>query len=710
MKRNREVMLFALLAAAALAFQFRAAFADGHLLYPAVLEDPAARYSFLPWDVHAARLLHAGEFPLWNSLNACGTPLLANLQSSVFNPLKWPYYIFRAPRLLDLFVIARLALAAAFAFALARELGRSRAGAAAAGLALCLSGYLMKHQNMVNVSSEMWLPLLWLLALRERRGPSHARLIAGAAAFALVLSGGNPEAAFYVVILDLAFILVMARGRAEMARLALVAFAAPLMLGGLIVAAQLVPFAEYLGAGWHIHGPALHQLGRHPAGMIGSLVAPWLLGPGGTNPNQLISAPYLGAAVMLLALLGALHPAGAGRAGRFFAATALVLLGIVYALPGFDLLVRLPPLDRFGNGKFAMFGVTLAAAMLAGAGVDAIRSGRLLPRMSALALAGASIFFVAGLTFARRFGPIVPGGYIPPFLSLLAMGGLVFISLRRQRAAGATTVDAIPATRRAAVAAGIAALELVLLYYGFRRDTSFPAAMARGEVPAALAPVAADPGARFTAIGGILHPNLNLICGLSDLRSFDGLYPRRYVEAMGRIEGFGMDQAVENFFSHGWMFDVRAEKLGSPLLEELAVGYVVTREGVTATGLELVRSGDYKVYRMWSARPRVASFRWIPPGREIVEETSGRVTIAAVGNGILTLADTRFPGWRAEVDGRPVRIKPGDGTSRAVDLGPAGSHRVVFTYIPAGFRIGLWASLSSILAAAAFIILKISKP
>ena len=58
----------------------------------------------------------------------------------------------------------------------------------------------------------------------------------------------------------------------------------------------------------------------------------------------------------------------------------------------------------------------------------------------------------------------------------------------------------------------------------------------------------------------------------------------------------------------------------------------------------------------------------------------------------LVLADTFDPGWSATIDGRPAPIRPAFAAFRAVYLGE-GKHRVAFTYEPAGFRVGLIATL-----------------
>jgi hypothetical protein len=73
----------------------------------------------------------------------------------------------------------------------------------------------------------------------------------------------------------------------------------------------------------------------------------------------------------------------------------------------------------------------------------------------------------------------------------------------------------------------------------------------------------------------------------------------------------------------------------------------------------------------------------MPRPAEIVKYENEKVVIEAEAgrDGWLLLLDSYYPGWRAEVDGKPVEILRAHGFFRAVAL-PAGRHRVVFSYHP----------------------------
>jgi hypothetical protein len=71
------------------------------------------------------------------------------------------------------------------------------------------------------------------------------------------------------------------------------------------------------------------------------------------------------------------------------------------------------------------------------------------------------------------------------------------------------------------------------------------------------------------------------------------------------------------------------------------------------------------------------------------------VRARAGGPGLLVLGDNYFPGWKAEVDGRPVAVERVDYLFRGVRVG-AGEHTVVFRYEPLSWRVGWLVSLVSL--------------
>jgi hypothetical protein len=75
--------------------------------------------------------------------------------------------------------------------------------------------------------------------------------------------------------------------------------------------------------------------------------------------------------------------------------------------------------------------------------------------------------------------------------------------------------------------------------------------------------------------------------------------------------------------------------------------------------------------------PGVASIESSRPGR--IE-----VVVTSTSGGVLVLHDTYYPGWLAEVDGRPASILRAFVLFRGVEV-PAGTHRVTFRFAPFSF-------------------------
>ena len=67
--------------------------------------------------------------------------------------------------------------------------------------------------------------------------------------------------------------------------------------------------------------------------------------------------------------------------------------------------------------------------------------------------------------------------------------------------------------------------------------------------------------------------------------------------------------------------------------------------------------------------------------------------------GFLILADTFYPGWKAEVDGREEEVRTANGAFRAIPIA-AGRHEVRFAYESAAVRWGWIATLFGLACAA----------
>jgi len=128
---------------------------------------------FMPRRFFALETLLNGSLPLWNPLNACGVPFMANVQSSIFYPLSALVYLLPFPDGYNAFVIAHYILASICMYALMRHWNSSPFASAVAALVFAFGGYMQSiNDNLAFLTSTAWLPLIMLCfsrALQERR-------------------------------------------------------------------------------------------------------------------------------------------------------------------------------------------------------------------------------------------------------------------------------------------------------------------------------------------------------------------------------------------------------------------------------------------------------------------------------------------------------------------------------------------------------------
>jgi O-antigen/teichoic acid export membrane protein len=253
---------------------------------------------------------------------------------------------------------------------------------------------------------------------------------------------------------------------------------------------------------------------------------------------------------------------------------------------------------------------------------------------------------------------------------------------------------------------------------------------------------------RFTTFNApgekTFNANVGMYYGWHDIRGYDSIIPRQYVEFMNRIQ----PQANELLYNRIAPIyaqpggDVYAA-LDNPLLDLLNIKYLITEHAVPNPGWqEIYQDNAVRVYENQEVLPRalIAPEAQVVPANEqplttadlrrtiLLEETpadpnalvpaSPQVREArisrATGNevfvdvnlsdrGWLLLTDAYFPGWKAylrpfggdENEEIELPILRANSAFRAVYLADDGQWTVRFIYSPMSFKLGLYVSFLS---------------
>jgi len=138
------------------------------------------------------------------------------------------------------------------------------------------------------------------------------------------------------------------------------------------------------------------------------------------------------------------------------------------------------------------------------------------------------------------------------------------------------------------------------------------------------------------------------------------------------------------------LFEVTASPGPSHVAEAL---WVVPSDAAVLGGLRAIEASGLHPLREALAVSRDVEGVLVPEGSRaararVARSGGGRLDVRAPGPGVLVVAEGWDPGWSAEVDGVPARVLRVNHVQLAVVLGP-GLHRVVLSYAPRGFQLGL---------------------
>ena len=674
--------------------------------------DPIQQY--LPWRIFAVESVRAGLIPLWNPYQFCGTPFLANLQSTVLYPLNLLFLITGARHGFGVSAIIHLVLGGLFTYGFLRGLDLRRPAALLGALVVMFNGFTVSWLEYPTLSLWvlMWLPAILLCYQRSLRQPRSLWSIGLALALAMQFLGGHLQVSCYVIIAFLIYVVICCFGASipspRRTAAAILLALIPLVLGVALAAGQILPTLELAGhSGRVAHGSKGALSTAFPLTHFVLYLVPNFFG----NPvdynywghyrdqtafNFFETACYVG----ILPLFLAAWSLRRRREPAFWFFAALVLFAVLAAVgsPVYYLLLYLAP----GVRELAGLGRVLCLAAFGFAGLAALGLDSLIqharstpPRAAfvfgAIAIAaawGSYLVFqplVAALDPKWRFAGYQSRQFL--YFIILVVASSLIIAMRSR-------LKLPPAWF---ATAAVALLIADLFGFGVNFNPYMPASMAYPETDSTRWLEQNVGHSRLTSLAthGLdwMPANAAMVFHLRDIHGSDSL---RVHASFDLVSPPGKGQA-------------EYPDPNSPLMDELGVRYLMTRRELSGKW-KLVRNTEAPIYENREAQPRACLSRGTNGVGQACPEQSRRelascpvtftrddpdvltLTVNAPADGNLILTDSYYPGWRAWVDGKPSPINRYRDAFRSIPV-RAGTHTVEMRYEPATFRLGAFISL-----------------
>lgn len=677
----------------------------------------------IPWQSAVRQALAHGEWPLWNPFLLCGNILAANMQAAPYDALNVLGLLLAHPQALTFGAAMTFFFAAFFTFVFARLLGLSEAASliAAAGYTYC--AILAFFVGWPLGRAWTLLPLV----LAAVRLIVHERSLRGAVtltiALTLLIFTGHPESVLHVVAVGAAYgVFELAVVRKETLRAIGIATAAGLTTLGL-TAILLMPFLsaapqtkEY-DLRHNLYATAdFITIPETIAKRAGATFFPFYGGQPERGNFTNIWQPTsgrVGSIILALAAAALLCVPRKKEMWFFFGVAVIGLCAGFDAPPVAHLLHELPVFDIALNERLIYAGA-FAMAMLAAVAIDAWR-----PRgMAMMVLAGAAL--LAGFFFVRESQLAI--GVDPDLMRNLMLAEMVPLVL------------AILFVRRAPVVLGLVLLQRTLedgvIYPSLDERAFYP------RIPLIAAMPVNDPEPfRMVGLHFALIPDGAAPYGLEDARGYEAMTFRRLAETYPlwcKPQDVSFNNVPEmwrpflNFLniryaltsvgvepSPGWRIVAddglsRLLENGNVLPRAYVPRHIRYEKSGSAVVAQMAREVDFS-NRAWITAPHYDAHEITNgPGHVSVRRHGFSVyemDVVMELDGWVVVSDSHWPGWRAYVDGKRVETRDANHAFIGVFV-PQGKHKLRLMYRPEAFTRGRNVTIVTLLAVAAFFVLR----
>jgi hypothetical protein len=685
-----------------------------------------------------------GEVPLWNPLNNCGVPFLAQWNTMTFYPGSLVYLLLPLSWALGVFGPAHLFLGGMGAYWLALRWTRNPLAASVAGLVAAFNGFATYSLVWPQVVAALgWMP--WVVGAAERawRDGGGRRIIAASLIGAVQMLTGAVEVIALTWMMTGALLISEAfpRRRHDLRTTWIlsgrfIAVVAPVTA---LTAVQLLPFFELLAnsqrnAGFHNSDWALSWNGA------ASLLVPLFHtfrsfhGVFMQHSQQWVGSVYVGAAVVALAPLAlgqrnrrAWILAGAAAGGLLL---ALGENGWIYE----PIRRTLPQLDMMRFPVKFMILPVFAMPLLAAFAVARLRMPRLPEAKPAswkslLATVGLAALGIVFILWTAHTHPWPKDDWPATFrngierLTLLwicaaALIGLRVLSCTRWQCILAPVLLLVlwidlrthapglsPTVERSVFGSGVTRDHLKLHpspAHGQSRAFVSPEALAKLRHVSVETPEQEILGRRLAMFG-----NLNLLDGLPKVNGFYALYPKEneeflsllYPTPAGNVSGLLQFLGVSHVTTAGTLTDWSAQKSFQPLATA-GQKPVFADEAETLGALANPQFDPREqVFLPAAANASIPITNRTDAGivSQLFESQRAEIVVEAREPSLVVIAQTFYPAWCASIDGTATTLWRANHAFQALVV-PAGRHLVTLKYEDRAFRRGAVISSLALLA------------
>lgn len=692
--------------------------------------------------------LARGNLALWNPYLYGGVPHLGDFQSALLYPPNLIFLFFPLATAINWSFCLHIFLLGSGIYLWAVQRGLMPTAGLIAGTAAMLNGTVFFHiyaGHLTMIAAMPWTPFIFLgidgwLARRHA-----AWIFLASAAAALQIYSGQPQYVYYTALIAGAYALVHLVGQRGW-KTAVPGLLSIYPLAVLLSAAQLIPgiraaSESVRGGGVDYSFSAMFSF---PPENLLTLLAPWFFGGSSSTPYWgrcylWEMCAYMGIGTLMLAVYGARAPQMRVSARRLLILTALTLLLLLGAhTPLHKLLYHiLPGFSSFrGPSKFIFFSA-LFLSLLAGIGVDRLLRGDrpswkfLLPALAtgtALLLAGFWLRRPEAVTLFERLLSFVISSresylnsaaiQMPAFLksiqatatdSLLTGGVLLlfffaaFSSVRRWKQG---------------VWLLIAAVVVELFLFARQTNATFP--LKDMTYPALADFFKKNPG--DYRVLNLINADSTMLLRQEGIWGFDPLVLKRYARLMFLSQGQNPDQAGQylSFQSSSPLLSLFRCRLALIPQQDGSVkmadfGEVPARFFVTSkyrvisedkTALETLGNPAFNpLTEVVLETPPVPAPEDKPSQATIRVLDSSTdhwtVDVTTDHSTLLVMTDSYSKDWKATALPGGIQqtyeILPANYAVRAIPL-TAGHHILRIEYRPAGFSLGVFLTLASLVA------------